>query len=267
MQTSAELDVMMSAVRHVRCAMLDGFSRIQSLSIDVADAKAFVADIDQHVAQEVSGALIKAFPAYGLLMEGADELIGAEPIRRWIVDPMDGTANFENGLPHWAISIALEHKGQIIAAVVYDPFKDELFSATTGGGAWLNGQTRLHTSGKASLSQGTLSTGMPPSGSDNLPLALATLGALLNDCAGVRQLGAAVLDLAYVAAGRLDGYWNRNLKAWHFVAGAFLVQEAGGLVKPLGADPQGIDAGNIVGIVSSMFPEFDAAVQVAQKQV
>ena len=130
---------------------------------------------------------------------------GQDPTRRWIVDPLDGTTNYLHGLPHWAVSIALEHKGQIVSGVVFDPAKDEMFFAEKGAGAWMN-DTRLRVSGRSRMIESVFATGLPFGGRSDLPETLKELGRVLPGCAGVRRWGAAALDLAYVAAGRYDGY-------------------------------------------------------------
>jgi len=186
-----------------------------------------------------------ARPTYGFLGEESREIEGEDPTRRWIVDPLDGTTNFLHGLPHWAVSIALEHKGQIVAGVVYDPAKDEMFYAEKGGGAWVNEQ-RMRVSGRSRLSDALFATGLPWSGRGDLPDTLKDLARLLPACAGVRRFGAAALDLCYVAAGRYDGFWERRLHIWDIAAGIIILREAGGLVEPLNKDGDIMDDGALI---------------------
>jgi myo-inositol-1(or 4)-monophosphatase len=148
------------------------------------------------------------------------------------VDPLDGTTNFLHGLPHWSVSIALEHKGQIVAGVVFDPAKDEMFFAEKGAGAWMN-ETRLRVSGRHRMIESIFATGLPFGGRADLPETLKDLARLLPACAGVRRWGSAALDLAYVGAGRYDGFWERRLNAWDLAAGMLIVREAGGLVEAI----------------------------------
>jgi len=171
--------------------------------------------------------------SYGFLGEEGKEIDGEDPTRRWIVDPLDGTTNFLHGLPHWAVSIALEHKGQIVAGVVYDPVKDEMFWAEKGGGAWLN-ESRIRASARYRLIESIFSTGLPFAGRADLPDTLQDLARLMPACAGVRRFGAASLDLTYVAAGRYEGFWERKLKIWDIAAGLIIAREAGCIVEPLG---------------------------------
>ena len=153
----------------------------------------------------------------------------------WIVDPLDGTTNFLHGLPHFAVSIALEHRGKIVSGVVYDPAKDEMFVAEKGAGAWMN-DSRIRVSDRRHMSESLYATGLPFSGRADLPDTLKDLAQLLPACAGVRRWGAAALDLAYVACGRYDGFWERNLKLWDIAAGLIIAREAGAIVE--GVTPQ-----------------------------
>jgi len=194
-------------------------------------------------------------PTYGWLAEEGEEIPGTDPTRRWIVDPLDGTTNFLHGLPHWAVSIGLEHKGQIVAGVIYDPSKDELFLAEKGQGAWMN-ETRLRVSGRSKMIESIFATGVPFGGRSDLPETLQDLARLMPVCAGVRRWGSAALDLAYVAAGRYDGFWERRLHPWDLAAGLVIVREAGGLVQPL--DPAGdiVEDGEVIAANEPLFDGF-----------
>jgi Archaeal fructose-1,6-bisphosphatase and related enzymes of inositol monophosphatase family len=167
--------------------------------------------------------------------EESEAVEAKDGMHRWIVDPLDGTTNFLHGLPHWAVSIALERKGEIVAGVVYDPAKDEIFVAEKGGGAYVNDR-RLRVSARRDFSEMIFATGVPFMGSPHLPRTLKELAKLMPRCAGVRRFGAAALDLAYVAAGRYEGYWERGISAWDVAAGALIVREAGGIVRDLDED-------------------------------
>ncbi len=173
-------------------------------------------------------------------------------MHRWIVDPLDGTTNFLHGLPHWAVSIALERKGEIIAAVVYDPAKDEMFTAEKGAGAWMNDR-RLRVSGRREFIEMIFATGVPFANSPNLPQTLKELAHLMPRCAGVRRWGAAALDLAYVAAGRYDGFWERGIQPWDVAAGSLLVREAGGLVGPIDDAVDPIGQGRVIAANAEVF--------------
>lgn len=210
MQGSANLNVMIKAARKAGRGLNKDFGEIENLQVSVKAPKDFAARAESASADTIREALAEARPTYGVLCDGAAEVEGKDPTRRWIIDPLDGMTNYLHGLPHWAVSIALEHKGQITSAVIYDPAKDELFWAEKGSGAWLDGRQRLRVSGRSALIEGTFATGLPTAGSRYLPAAIKDLAQLAPACTGVRQFGAAALDLAYVAGGRIDGYWNRG---------------------------------------------------------
>jgi myo-inositol-1(or 4)-monophosphatase len=187
--------------------------------------------------------------------EESEAVEGKDPTRRWLVDPLDGTTNFLHGLPHWAVSIALEFKGEIVAAVVFDPAKDELFVAEKGSGAFMNDR-RLRVSNRDRMIECIFGTGIPFAAKKTLPAMVHDLAQLMPACAGVRRWGAAALDLAYVAAGRLDGYWERELNAWDIAAGMLLVREAGGFVGPIREGTDILERGEIIAANSAIFDPF-----------
>ena len=205
MQGSANLNVMIKAARKAGRSLLKDFTEVENLQVSSKSAGDFVSRADIAAEAIIKAELTAARPTYGWVGEESDAIEGQDPTRRWIVDPLDGTTNFLHGLPHWAVSIALEHKGQIVAGVVYDPTKDEMFIAEKGQGAWLN-ESRLRVSGRNRMIESIYATGLPFAGRSDLPETLKDLAKLLPACAGVRRWGAAALDLAYVAAGRYDGY-------------------------------------------------------------
>ena len=196
-----------------------------------------------------------ARPTYGWLGEEGGGSEGKDPTRRWIVDPLDGTTNYLHGLPHWAVSIALEHKGQIVAGVVYDPSSDEAFFAEKGQGAWMN-ESRLRVSGRHKMIEALFATGLPFGGRADLPETLQDLARIMPMCSGVRRFGAAALDLAYVAAGRFDGYWERSLNIWDIAAGSLIVKEAGGLVEGITANSDPLQTGALICANGEIFDQF-----------
>ncbi|MGJ8616515.1 MAG: inositol monophosphatase family protein [Sulfitobacter sp.] len=252
---SANLNIMMKAARRAGRALAKDFREVENLQVSVKGAGDFVSKADIGAEKIIKEELMGARPTYGWLAEegGAEE--GQDPTRRWIVDPLDGTTNFLHGLPHWAVSIALEHKGQIVAGVIYDPTKDELFFAEKGAGAWMN-ETRIRVSGRHRMIESIFSTGLPFAGRADLPDTLKDLGRLLPVCAGVRRWGAASLDLAYVAAGRYDGFWERRLKSWDLAAGLIIVKEAGGLVEAMNPAGDVLSDGEIVCANEAIFTGF-----------
>ncbi|HEU0222954.1 MAG TPA: inositol monophosphatase family protein, partial [Paracoccaceae bacterium] len=190
-----------------------------------------------------------AYPGHSILAEESGAAGKSE--FQWIVDPLDGTTNFLHGHPHWAISIALEHKGEIVSAVVYDPVKDEMFTAERGAGAWLNDR-RLRVSGRRDMAACLFATGLPFAARGSIGASLQELARLLPLCAGVRRYGAAALDLTWVAAGRFDGFWEQALHPWDIAAGLLIVREAGGLVGSLlPGDPMA--TGSVIAANGAMF--------------
>jgi myo-inositol-1(or 4)-monophosphatase len=188
------------------------------------------------------------------------EIEGKDPTRRWIVDAMVGVTNFQHGMPHYAVTIALQHKGEIVAGVIYDAAQDECFFAEKGQGAWMN-ETRMRVSGRRSLSDCIFATGLPSSGRSDLPQALADLAQLLPASSGVRNLGAAALDMAYVAAGRVDGFWGRRLQLWDIAAGMIIVKEAGGFSESIQPSGDPLQDGMIIAANDQVFAPFSKTIR------
>ena len=257
---SANLNIMIKAARKAGRQLTKDFREVENLQVSVKGAGDFVSKADIAAEKIIKDELMGARPTYGWLAEegGADE--GQDPTRRWIVDPLDGTTNFLHGLPHWAISIALEHKGQIVAGVVFDPTKDEMFFAEKGAGAWMN-ESRMRVSGRGKMIESIFSTGLPFGGRSDLPQTLQELARVMPVCAGVRRWGAASLDLAYVAAGRYDGFWERRLNAWDIAAGMIIVREAGGLVEPLDPGRDILGHGQVICANEPIFSGFAKAIR------
>jgi myo-inositol-1(or 4)-monophosphatase len=246
MQGSANLNIMMKAARKAGRSLVKDFREVENLQVSMKGAGDFVSRADIAAEKILREELRGARPNYGWLAEESDEERGEDPTRRWIVDPLDGTTNFLHGLPHWAISIALEHKGQIVSAVIYDAAKDEMFYAEKGQGAWLNNSQRLRVSNRAQMVEALFATGIPFAAKATLPAMLQDLARVMPVCAGVRRFGSAALDLAYVAAGRYDGYWERELQPWDIAAGMLIVREAGGLLEGLREDQDPLVAGSVL---------------------
>ncbi|MEQ3625472.1 MAG: inositol monophosphatase family protein [Celeribacter sp.] len=255
MQGSANLNVMIKAARKAGRSLVKDFREVENLQVARKGPGDFVSRADTAAEDIIKAELMGARPSYGWLGEEGGGEDGQDPTRRWIVDPLDGTTNFLHGLPHWAISIALEHKGEIVAGVVFDAAKDEMFYAEKGSGAWLN-ESRLRVSGRHQMIESIFATGVPFASKPYLPATLQDFGRLLPVCAGVRRWGAASLDLAYVAAGRYDGYWERGLNAWDIAAGVILVREAGGWVQPIREDQNLLENGHIIAGNSDVFDAF-----------
>ena len=245
MQGSANLNLMIKAARKAGRSLVKDFREVENLQVSMKGAGDFVSKADHEAERIIKEDLRGARPSYGWLGEETGEEAGEDPTRRWIVDPHDGTTNFLHGLPHWAISIALEHKGEVVAGVIFDPAKDEMFWAEKGNGAYMN-DTRLRVSGRRNMIEAVFATGVPFGGRSTLPATLKDLARLMPVCAGVRRWGAAALDLAYVAAGRYDGFWERGLSPWDMAAGLVIVKEAGGFVGPVREGRDIFDSGAVI---------------------
>ncbi|WP_119677574.1 inositol monophosphatase family protein [Indioceanicola profundi] len=229
---SAVLNVMAKAAEKAGRALVRDFGEVEQLQVSRKGPADFVSAADRKAERMVREELQKARPAFGFLMEEGGTIEGSDKSHRWIVDPLDGTTNFLHGLPHFAISIALERDGEIIAGLVYEPVRDELFWAEKGAGAFLNHQ-RLRVSARRTMADALIATGIPFKGHGDMGTFMAQLQALAGQVSGIRRWGAASLDLAYVAAGRFDGFWEKDLKPWDIAAGTLLVTEAGGFVSEI----------------------------------
>ena len=221
---SAILNVMAEAAQKAGRGLLRDFGEVENLQVSRKGPGDFVSNADIKSEKSIVASLEKARPGYSFLLEEGGKKKGENEEFRWIIDPLDGTTNFLHGIPHWAISIALEKKGEIIAGVVYDPVKDELFTAEKGTGAFLSTR-RLRVSGRSTLKESLFTLGR-----ENAPHFADDLQDLSPLCSGMRRFGSASLDLCYVAAGRFDGFWEENLNAWDVAAGALIIKEAGGKV-------------------------------------
>jgi len=252
---SANLNIMIKAARAAGRSLVKDFREVENLQVSMKGAGDFVSKADIAAEKILKEELLGARPTYGWLAEEGGAIDGADPTRRWIVDPLDGTTNFLHGLPHWAVSIGLEHKGQMVAGVVFDAAKDEMFFAEKGAGAWMN-DTRLRVSGRHRMIESIFATGLPFGGRADLPETLQDLARVLPTCAGVRRWGAAALDMAYVAAGRYDGFWERNLNEWDLAAGVVIVREAGGFVEPLEPGGDVVPDGAVICANERIFPNF-----------
>lgn len=260
MSGSANLNVMMKTARKVGRQLLKDFTEVEQLQVSTKGPGDFVTRADRQAEETIREDLMEARPSYGFMGEEGAEIAGEDPTRRWIVDPLDGTTNFLHGLPHWAVSIALEHKGKVVAGVVYDPAKDEMFYAEKGQGAFMN-ESRIRVSARHRMNECIFATGLPWAGRADLPETLQDLARILPATSGVRRFGAASLDLAYVAAGRYDGFWERRLHAWDIAAGIIIVKEAGGLLEPLNPEGDELHDGALLCANEAVFSSFAKVVR------
>lgn len=226
-----------AAIKAARGLQRD-FGEVELLQVSQKGPADFVSTADHRAEAVLVAELQKARPKYGFLLEESGEIVGADTSNRWVIDPMDGTTNFLHGIPHFAISIGLERDGELHAGVIYDPLLDEMFWAETGAGAFVNNR-RLRVSSRRTLPDSLIATGMPFKGRATHPAYMYMLDSVWGATAGVRRFGVASLDLAYVAAGRFDGFFEFALSPWDIAAGIVLVREAGGAVT----DPEGSNRG------------------------
>lgn len=244
MINSALMNVMVKAARRAGRSLKRDLGEIENLQVSMKGPANFVSLADKRAEEMLYTDLNKARPGYGFLGEEGGSRDGTDKSHTWIVDPLDGTTNFLHGIPQFAVSIGLAREGQIIAGLIYNPANDELYMAEKGSGAFLN-DTRLRVAGRKQLNECVIACGLPHIGRGDFELSRNEMAALQPKVAGLRRFGAASLDLAFVAAGRLDGYWERNLQPWDIAAGLILIKEAGGTVGDInGGDV--LTTGNVV---------------------
>ena len=243
--SSANINVLVKACRKASKTLIRDFGEIENLQVSLKGPGDFVTASDIKVEKILIDELQKARPNYSILSEEVGEINNDESFK-WIIDPIDGTANFLHGIPHFAISIGLEHEGEIICGIVYDPIKDEMFVAEKGNGAYLNNK-KIRVSSRSQLKDCIIFTGGPKKEAKNRDLALKEYNNFSSKVLlPIRKLGSASLDMAYVAAGRCDGFWQRNLNYWDIAAGIILVKEAGGFVTDFNGNDKYIENNNIL---------------------
>src|SRR5215468_6092825 len=242
---SALLNVMIAAARKAARALKRDFGELEKLQVSLKGPANFVSAADRRAEETLHTELSKARPGYGFLGEEGGRREGADKTHTWIVDPLDGTSNFLHGIPQFAISIALERESTIVAGLIYNPANDELFMAERGKGAFFNDH-RIRVAARKRLADAVVCCALPHLGRGDLALFRREFAAVQDKVAGLRRFGAAALDLAYVAAGRFDAYWERNLSPWDFAAGVLMVREAGGYVTDLKGNERTMEPGDII---------------------
>jgi myo-inositol-1(or 4)-monophosphatase len=242
---STLINVMSRAADKAARGLKRDFGEVEQLQVSVKGPGDFVSTADTKAERVLRQELSRARPDYGFLMEESGASAGSDSEHRWIVDPLDGTTNFLHGLPHFCISIALERAGEVVAAVILDPVKDETFWAEKGIGAYLNDR-RLRVSSRRQMTNALIATGTPFGQRADRPRYLRQFDAIMANVADVRRLGAAALDLAYVAAGRYDGFWEYGLHPWDVAAGWLLVREAGGYISEPDGEGNPVDSGDVL---------------------
>ncbi|HKT32491.1 MAG TPA: inositol monophosphatase family protein [Gammaproteobacteria bacterium] len=222
------LNIAVSAARKAGDIIVRHLDRVDRLTVQAKEHNDFVSQVDRLAEDEIIYTIRKAHPDHAILAEESGAHSGNDEFQ-WIIDPLDGTTNFLHGFPVFSVSIAVKHRGVLEHAVVYDPMRQELFTASRGGGAQVDGK-RMRVSQQKTLEGALIGTGFPFRENQNLELYMRMFAVMARQSAGLRRAGSAAQDLAYVAAGRLDGFWEMGLKPWDIAAGALLIQEAGGLV-------------------------------------
>ncbi|MFC7053680.1 inositol monophosphatase family protein [Hansschlegelia quercus] len=245
MARSPVLQVMVQAAMKAGRALRRDFGEVEHLQVSTKGPGDFVSAADRKAEEVILAELQRARPGYGFLMEESGAIEGSDPDHRFIVDPLDGTTNFLHGIPVFAISIGLERAGQLVAGVVFNPATDELYTAERGGGAFMNDR-RLRVAARRDLADSVIATGVPHLGKPGHDRFRDELSRVQIEVAGIRRFGAASLDLAMVASGRMDGFWERSLKPWDVAAGILLVKEAGGFVTDMSGGDGMLAGGSIV---------------------
>jgi myo-inositol-1(or 4)-monophosphatase len=245
MPASALLTVMIAAARKAGRGLVRDFGEVEQLQVSIKGPANFATSADHRSEETLFRELSRARPGYGFLMEERGAVEGPDKTHRWIVDPLDGTTNFLHGVPLFCVTIALEREGEIVAGLTYNPIYDELYTAEKGQGAFLNNR-RLRVSARRTLADCLISTGIPHRGRSGQDRFLAECKKLMGQVAGIRRTGSAAMDLAWVAAGRFDGYVERGLSPWDVAAGSLLVREAGGLVSDAKGGKRLFETGEIV---------------------
>lgn len=260
---SPDLNIMIKAAEKAARSLIRDFGEVEQLQVSQKGPGDFVSAADKRAEEIIFDELSTARPNYGFLMEeSGSKNENAE--KRFTIDPLDGTTNFLHGIPHWAISIALEDKGEVTIGLVYDPVKDEMFTAEKGGGAFVGRRKRLRVSGRRDLMMSTIACGAPRRALEKQDQFVKEYKAVLNVAPGIRRFGAAALDLAYVAAGRYEAFWERDLKTWDIAAGILIVKEAGGFAKDIDSESRNpMDTGCILAANGDIYPQLKKVIKNA----
>lgn len=237
------LNIAVRAARSAGDLILRSTDNIGHLQVDQKGKNDFASEVDRKSEREIINIIRAAYPDHAILAEESGAHKGNEFV--WIIDPLDGTTNFLHGFPQYAVSIALKHKGKLEVGVIYDPLRDELFTARRGGGAMLNNR-RIRVTRQSSMKGALIGTGFPFKTAAHLDAYVGMFKAITTDSAGIRRAGSAALDLAYVAAGRLDGFWEIGLMEWDMAAGVLLIKEAGGVVTDFSFNDKYSESGNLI---------------------
>ena len=269
---SANLNIMIQAVQKAGRGLARDFGELEKLQVSKKGAADFASTADMNSEKTLREYLLKVRPRYGFLQEESGILEGPDTSHRWIIDPLDGTSNFLHAIPHFAISLALQEDKEIIAGVIFNPITGDLFYAEKGCGAWAltaTGSCRLHVSNRNKLDEAVVVTGIPHLGHSNANKFMRQLMPMMQKTAGIRRMGSAALDMAYVAAGRFECYWEEDIKPWDIAAGMLIVKEAGGRICTFKGeeDPHKIlTDGSVVASNDDLFNTFKKQIMSAEKE-
>jgi myo-inositol-1(or 4)-monophosphatase len=240
------MTIMINAARKAGRSLARDFGEVEQLQVSVKGPGNFVTAADHRAESILYDELSRARHGYSFLMEERGLVEGPDKTHVWIIDPLDGTTNFLHGIPMFCISVALEREGQLVAGLIYDPVTGDTYTAERGKGAYLNDRRRLRVAARSSLETSVIVTGVPHRGKPGHERHLRELGTIMREAAGIRRTGSAALDLAWVAAGRFDGYWERDIQAWDMAAGVVIVREAGGYVSDIAGRQDMLKNGTII---------------------
>ncbi len=264
MAASPTMTIMIAAIRKAARGVQRDYGELSNLQVSVKGPGDYVTAADKRCEKVLRTELEKARPGYGFLMEESGAVSGTDPDHRFLIDPIDGTTNFMHSLPFFAISVALERKGEIVAAVTYNPISDEMFTAEKGAGAFLN-NTRIRVAQRKDIHESLLCCGIPHRGRTGHGENRAEIAVLQAKAIGIRRLGSVTLELAYVAAGRIDAFWERGMQPWDLAAGILLIREAGGFTSDCDSEASPMQTGNIVAANADLLPLLKRELAAAKK--
>ena len=253
------LNIAIRAARNAGDFIVRKMNKLPDLKVETKSPNDYVSEVDRQAEERIIETLLKAYPNHSILAEESGKIEGDEDYR-WIIDPLDGTTNYLHGFPHFAVSIACQYRGRLQHGVIYDPLKQEIFAASRGDGATLNNR-RIRVTNLKTTQGALLGTGFPFKHRDQLDEFLLLFNEFFKTASDIRRAGSAALDLAYVASGRLDGYWESGLQSWDVAAGALILREAGGLIGDYNGDEHFLENGQIVAANPKLFGEMLRKIQ------
>ena len=263
MATSPNLTVMIDAVRKAARGVQRDFGELAHLQVSQKGPGDYVTAADKKCEKVLRDLLSKARPSYGFLMEETGEVKGSDPDHRFLIDPIDGTTNFMHAVPFFGISVALQRKDEILVGVTYNPITDELFHSEKGQGAFLNNK-RMRVAARTDIHEALVCTGIPHRGRGGQAENRAEIAMIQAKAIGIRRFGSITLELAYLAAGRIDALWERGMKPWDLAAGILMVREAGGFIADCDSDANPLETGNIVAANADLMPQIRREIAAAK---